>query len=409
MRTGDTPCAVLDHLSWPELLRRWSAEAIEYAGDIRLAVTPEMAQGGWIGAGPASSAAVDRQQDALGVTLPPSYREFLAVTDGWPVTSMDFGAVRPIGAIDWATRLEAQLIETWRESGRASGSDPWPAGSNDGPPLLERSLVLSTGTDLMLIDSGRIDAAGEWISCGFTNWYPGAGDEQPTFRLGLESHYASFVCFTARDSVTLDDVSAAVDDAYSAVLRGEVDGRDTGVWRVLERARAFGDARADALVMQLEALQNAYRAGLSLGHLQLDVLGPDPMLLQDGWPLFVTSALDPHDRSQGFLIEQVLRRVPPVHAARLRDLAAAVQRDGGLTADFSYAPAFAPAVDRARQLLATGRPDEAFETIIDALPQWRPISGLHLAPLGVLWDRQLAPLFTPPRRIRLLRAARGGR
>ena len=63
-------------------------------------------------------------------------------------------------------------------------------------------------------------------------------------------------------------------------------------------------------------------------------------------------------------------------------LAHETQRDGGLLADFGYAPAFSPAMDSARELVRAGRDAEAFEVILGALPSWRPLSPLHLA----RWD-----------------------
>jgi hypothetical protein len=93
----------------------------------------------------------------------------------------------------------------------------------------------------------------------------------------------------------------------------------------------------------------------------------DPAMLADLWPMLVTAALDPSDR-QRWAIDQAVRKADEPVASLLRSLADQYQREGGLTADFSYTPAFAAAVDRARELARTGRDAEAFDAILDALP-----------------------------------------
>jgi hypothetical protein len=75
----------------------------------------------------------------------------------------------------------------------------------------------------------------EWATTCWTSWYPGAGRQQPSYRAGVESHYASFVCFEAPDSVTHAEVAAQVEDAYQRALRGNRSGEG-----VMSEARNFG-------------------------------------------------------------------------------------------------------------------------------------------------------------------------
>jgi len=64
-------------------------------------------------------------------------------------------------------------------------------------------------------------------------------------------------------------------------------------------------------------------------------------------------------------------------------------------------------MDSARELARAGRDAEAFEAILGALPSWRPLSPLHLAPIGLTWDRELGRIMTRERREQLLATARG--
>lgn len=389
---------MLEHLDWAELLRRWSQEALDHADDLNLYVTPAMRSSGWIGEPPAPPGAVAAAEHRIGRPLPPSYRSFVELADGWPVTSFNFGAVRPLASIGWVADLDPYLIEIYEET---TGDLRWPEDSIDGPPLLRRSLLLSTGTDNFLLDPGRVDAAGEWAACNFTNWNPGAGKHAPSFRAGLEGHYASFVRFEAPDSVTHAEVAAQVESAYLAALRG-----DRSQEHVLSAARFFGSVRADALEFQVHELAGQVDGALSIGSLAFGELGPDPALLDDLLPLFVAAALDPRT-GHSWALDLAISRASEQPQERLRTLAAEYQRTGGLDADFSYAPAFAAAVSSARALLRQGRDEHAFAQIVDGLPSWQPLSPLQLAPMGLLWDHELASLIKQERRLRVLYASRG--
>lgn len=391
---------MLEHLGWTELLRRWSGEAIAHADAVGLEVTPEMRASGWIGARPASAADIAATEARLGRSLPRSYREFLAITDGWPVLSMDFGQVRPVAEMDWVAAADTGLYEVVCTD---HDGYEWPPDSDDGPPLMNRALLLSTGrsTDNFLYDTGRVGADGEWATTCWTSWYPGAGNQQPSFRAGLESHYASFARFEAPGSVTHAEVAGRVEDAYQRMLRGDRSGAG-----VISGARDFGSARADVLEQQLNVLTSQYRAATSMVTLARSEHAADAAMLADLWPMFVVAALDPRDRQQWALDQAIRNAVEPV-AGLLQSLASQCQRDGGLAARFGYAPAFAAEMDSAHELARAGRDAEAFEAILGALPSWLPLSPLHLAPMGLTWDRDLGRIMTQARRERLLATARG--
>ena len=387
---------MLEHLGWAELLRRWSGEAIAHSNAIALEVTPQMRASGWIGNPPAAAADIAAAQDRLGRPLPRSYLEFLAITDGWPVLSFDFGQVRPVAELGWVAATAPGLYEAVC----ADNGYEWPPDSDDGPPLMNRALLLSTGTDDFLYDTGRVDADGEWATTCWTSWYPGAGDRQPSFRAGMVSHYASFVRFHAPDSVTHADVAAQVEDAYQRVLRGDRSGEE-----VISEARFFRSARADALEAELHLFTSHDRSARELAELAGGEHAVDPAMLADMWPALVAAEFNPRNRYQGSL-NMAVRTAPEPVTALLRSLADQYQRDGGLTADFGYAPAFAAAMEDARELACANRDAEAFEVILAAMPSWEPLSPLHLAPMGLTWDRDLGRIMTHERRARLLAVPR---
>jgi hypothetical protein len=214
-----------------------------------------MRASGWIGAPPASAAEIATAQSRLERSLPRSYRSFLSITDGWPVLSFDFGRVRPVAELDWVANADPGLYEVVC----ADHGYEWPPDSDDGPPLMNRALLLSTGTDNFLYDTGRIGANGEWATTCWTSWHPGAADQQPSFRAGLELQYASFVRFDALDSVTHAEVTDQVEVAYQRSLRGDRGGE----WAI-SKARHFGSPRADVLEPQLNVLTSKYRAAIGM-------------------------------------------------------------------------------------------------------------------------------------------------
>ncbi|HEV2372916.1 MAG TPA: SMI1/KNR4 family protein [Streptosporangiaceae bacterium] len=387
---------MLEHLGWLDLLRRWSGEAIAHADAVGLEVTPGMRASGWIGVPPASAADVAAVQARLNRSLPQSYQAFLAITNGWPVLSFDFGWVRPVAELDWVAAADPGFYEVVC----AECGHEWPPDSDDGPPLMDRALLLSSGTDSFLYDTGRLGADGEWATTCWTSWYPGAGDQQPSFRAGLESHYASFVRFEATDSVTHAEVAAQVEDAYQRALRG-----DRSREGVISEAGNFGSARADILEAQLNVLNSQYHAAVSVVTLAGTEDAADPAMLTDLWPMLVVAATNPRDQQQ-WALDQALGNAEEPVADLLRSLADQCQREGGLVAGFGYAPGFATAMGSARLLARAGRDTEAFEAILSALPSWRPLSPLHMAPMGLTWDRDLGRIMTPERRDQLLATAR---
>jgi hypothetical protein len=389
---------MLEHLSWTELLQRWSGEAIAHADEAGLDVTAEMRASGWIGSRPASAADITATERRLERSLPPSYREFLALADGWPVLSMDFRQVRPVAEVDWVAAADPGFYKVVC----SDNGYEWPPDGDDGPPLMNRAVLLNSGTDSFLYDTGRVAADGEWATTCWTSWYPGAGDRQPSFRAGLESHYATFVSFDVPESATHAEVAAQLEEARLRSLRG-----DRGGEQVISEARNFGSARADVLDQQLEVLTSQYRAATSVVSLAGNEHAADPVLLNDLWPMFVVAALDPRDPQQ-WALDQATDNAPEQVAGLLRSLAGQCRRHGGLVADFGYAPAFAAAMDGARDLARAGRDADAFEAIVAALPTWRPRSPLHLAPMGLTWDRDLGRVMTRARREQLLATARGG-
>ncbi|MEV4397392.1 SMI1/KNR4 family protein [Nonomuraea sp. NPDC049607] len=67
----------------------------------------------WLGTAPASEAEILLHEERLGLSLPPSYREFLLVTNGWDVESFTSLHILPIAEAGWLRDVDPHLAHTW--------------------------------------------------------------------------------------------------------------------------------------------------------------------------------------------------------------------------------------------------------------------------------------------------------
>jgi hypothetical protein len=131
----------------------------------RQVVSVERWEARWAGAEPVSEEAIVAVEERLGVRLPPSYRNFLKVSDGFEhVGPVD---LLPLEEIGWFGDLDDGLIEAWA-----------------GPDDFEEYLVLLKRCVLIGRDDGgsgcwwllHVDSAGEDGECAAYEWWPGEGE-----------------------------------------------------------------------------------------------------------------------------------------------------------------------------------------------------------------------------------------
>src|SRR5258708_2639075 len=70
-----------------------------------------------MGAPGASEAELEELQRRLGITLPPSYRQFLATTNGWLNTSDFIDRLLPTSEIGWHSDLDPDSATAWTSAG----------------------------------------------------------------------------------------------------------------------------------------------------------------------------------------------------------------------------------------------------------------------------------------------------
>src|SRR5215210_216973 len=105
----------MSEYNWQDMLATWSRELL---GDPRIAekLPPEVIAAGWLGYPGASEEQIKAAEGRLGTNLPPSYREFLKVTNGWRATGPFIQNVWPVEQIDWHANRHQDLIDAFTEA-----------------------------------------------------------------------------------------------------------------------------------------------------------------------------------------------------------------------------------------------------------------------------------------------------
>ncbi|MFJ8659739.1 SMI1/KNR4 family protein [Streptomyces sp. NPDC093795] len=379
--------------NWHEFLQRWQEEWVprpdaddEDGEEIVLPARPG-----------ADEAAIGAAEKRLGRRLPPSYRAFLAVSDGWHV-DQPAGIYQLGGAadIDWF-RDPFGMTPLYEQS---LGDDP-----REEDVLLagmwRRALRLETDSDMTnaLLDPGDSDQDGEWALYVYKGWGGEMPDRYPSFRAYMEAMYRGFHADRVERpdfvNATTRAQDAHVEEARLLALRG----RFEEALPLLEEARSFGRPGSAVLLHQMRQLL-APRGSWDYGGLVAD-----PRYLPEILPLeAMRQAGDERRRGEDehWLSMMAARGVARATAGTvLRTV-----RDG----THRYAPpgSWGRAVAEAREYARWGPTDAAWRVLRDALPLWEAPGPLLIVPIGLLADPVLGPLVTPERGREILATPRAG-
>lgn len=169
-----------------EILKSWNRDLLndEFIEEM---VGKELIDERWLGRPPATLDDIEAHEDRLGVKLPPSYRSFLGIANGWvyPGNDMDFpGMLRSVERVEWARDGEAGVVEAFAET-----SDYPPVADENyffyGPgqdPIylrseyLEHCLLISDETEggVYLLNRAIQTDDGEWEAWQLNSNLPGA-------------------------------------------------------------------------------------------------------------------------------------------------------------------------------------------------------------------------------------------
>ncbi|MFC9502913.1 SMI1/KNR4 family protein [Streptomyces sp. NPDC057002] len=380
---------------WRPFLVRWSEEWADALrpDDSRGEPDEEARRAGWLGFAPAPSARIASLEERLGLRLPPSYRAFLQVTDGW----------RHAGGFVW--RLAG--TEDIRRHADVSGFAEWfkEELDEDSTPeevllagMWERALQLDVESDAtyVLMDPGDVGDDGEWAVYEYATWSGEYPQRHRSFRAFMEAMHRQFHMLRANRlgeefvNGTTRDLDRAVDNARLDALRGHHEQASAA----LAEAEEYGRPRAKPLRDQIrQPLGDPYL--VDFGRLKAD-----PLYAPEVLPVLA----DQHVRDDAGW-EFHLRTVSEAVRGTADEI---LQRVRQGTFRYTAEGPFGRAVDEAREQARWGETDTAWHTLRAALPNWRPLGPDHLAPVGLLADPLLGPLLTADRGRELLATPRGG-
>ncbi|MEU1456196.1 SMI1/KNR4 family protein [Streptomyces avermitilis] len=380
-----------ESFNWHEFLGRWQEEWVPRADeDGGQSIVP-------LGRPGADGAAIAAAEERLGERLPPSYREFLAVSDGWHVDQTagvyQLGGAADIGwfqdPYDMTPLYEENLGDNPRKE------DVLLAG------MWQRALRLETDSDMSyaLLDPGDSDQDGEWALYVYKGWGGELPDRYPSFRAYMEAMYRGFHSGRVERpdfvNATTRAQDAHVEEARLLALRG----RYEEALPLLEEALSFGRPRSAVLLNQLRHLL-APHSSRGYGN-----LAADPRYLPEILPVEAMTPARGEWRLGGD--DHWLGMMAARGAARkTAEIVLSTMRDG----THRYAPPgpWGRAVAEARESARWGATDAAWRVLRDALPLWEAPGPLLIAPIGLLADPVLGPLITPERGREILATPRAG-
>ncbi|MFJ5230803.1 SMI1/KNR4 family protein [Kitasatospora sp. NPDC088391] len=177
---------------WPALLQEWSRLWLspDAHEEVERRFPPEAHATGWFGTDGATEADIEALERRLGTRLPPSYREFLAVSNGWSHVDDIQGPLLPTQQVGWLRDLDPDLVECWsnREDDPAIPDEEYLRYDEDQESETVRGEYFRTAlrisewgdSALLMLNPAVVNPQGEWEAWAFARWYPGAY-RQPSF------------------------------------------------------------------------------------------------------------------------------------------------------------------------------------------------------------------------------------
>ncbi|WP_416666372.1 SMI1/KNR4 family protein [Egbenema bharatensis] len=202
----------MSSFDWERFLRRWSQEILETLDYAQEQLPPEVIERGWLGYPGATEAQIAQAEVRLGTTLPPSYRAFLKVTNGWRQTTPFIHHLWSVEEILWFADRHPKWLNTWLEK-----SEHLESPAQEGLPLsvedkeyfvygseqdcskiraeyLQTALEISKRGEaaIYLLNPQVITEEGEWEAWFLGDWLPGA-DRYRSFQAMMQAEYESFL------------------------------------------------------------------------------------------------------------------------------------------------------------------------------------------------------------------------
>jgi cell wall assembly regulator SMI1 len=193
--------------NWQEFLSQWNRELLASADAYTQTLPPEVIASGWLGYPGANDKQIAQAERRLGVSLPPSYREFLKTTNWWRMTSPSIDKLWSVEEVEWFAVRHQGWIDAWIEGARQYGGNLLPIADEEyfvygegqieylvRPEYLQTALEISDRGDsaIYLLNPQVCTVDGEWEAWFFANWLAGAARYRSFWEL-MEAEHRTFL------------------------------------------------------------------------------------------------------------------------------------------------------------------------------------------------------------------------
>ncbi len=191
---------------WKPFLLQFSKDILA-DDDLRSALPDEAVASGWLGFPSATEEELVALESRLGAKLPPSYRQFLGVSNGWRTMGSFIYKLWGTSEVDWYKVRNQEAIDAWMMGMSIMGQ----YGATAEPTVLDkdyfkygkgqdsaylRTEYMSTALEIsdwgdsaiLLLNPRVISPEGEWEAWLHASWLPGASRYRSFWELMHEEH-----------------------------------------------------------------------------------------------------------------------------------------------------------------------------------------------------------------------------
>lgn len=190
------------NLDWHSFLPHWSATVLRSA-ELAVSLPQEVVTSKWLGYSGATEDEILQAEARLGVSLPPSYRTFLTVSNGWRSVGGFLHNLWPCEKVEWFSKQHQPWIDVY-----VKGSADLPPVTDEEyfvygedqieglfrPEYLQTALEISNRENdgIFLLNPHIVTPEGEWEAWFFANWLRGAERYRP-FQQMMQVEYEGVI------------------------------------------------------------------------------------------------------------------------------------------------------------------------------------------------------------------------
>jgi hypothetical protein len=184
---------------WLSFLKQWNDEML--GSSLAEQLPQDIRESGWLGIPPATDSEIADVERKLKIALPPSYREFLKVSNGWRQTTFAIERVFGTKEICWFRKKHRDWIAAYAPPPASESREEISDSeyfSYENPEVfryshLKETLQISEVGDsaVYLLNPQVITKDGEWEAWFFANWIPGVRRFRSFIEM-MQAEYSSF-------------------------------------------------------------------------------------------------------------------------------------------------------------------------------------------------------------------------